>query len=252
MSSKEFTAKTFKWLYQVNWDADLLPVDVKVAVQLTRHFNEDDEDGRAFPGCKYVGDKIGVSEPTVIRSVRRLHKRGHLRVIWGAAGRHHSNQYWMVEKTSAAKPLPTSKKPSRVKVFEERKPTSVNGKPTSGANKTYTAVKENHKENYLGNQRARAAPHLGRKKVRPAEAVALVGNSRQPTSRRLKQPPSNGSAWSIPDLVKSALPSASSSRRLSGLQQSRSSKGLGVTQPSARPTSVPEMKRASRWVRFDG
>jgi hypothetical protein len=105
-----------------------------------------------------------VSEPTVTRSVRRLHKRGHLRVIWGAAGRHHSNQYWMVEKTGAAKPLPTSKKPSRVKVFEERKPTSVNGKPTSGANKTYTAVKENHKENYLGNQRARAAPHLGLKK----------------------------------------------------------------------------------------
>jgi hypothetical protein len=46
MSSKEFTAKVFKWLYQINCDADLLPVDVKVAVQLTWHFREADE-GRA-------------------------------------------------------------------------------------------------------------------------------------------------------------------------------------------------------------
>jgi hypothetical protein len=121
MSSKEFAAQTFKWLYQVNWDADLMPVDVKVAVQLTRHFNEDDG-GRAFPGYETIAEgckaddgreaytkSIGVSEHTVIRSVRRMSQRGHLRVEWGAPGRGRPNQYWMILK------------PARVQVSTSRK-----------------------------------------------------------------------------------------------------------------------------------
>jgi hypothetical protein len=167
MSSKEFTAKTFRWLYQVNWDADLLPVDVKVAVQLTCHFNEDDADGRAFPGCKHMGSKIGLSERTVDRSVRRLHKHGHLHVVWGAPGRGHSNQYWMVlkgEKTRTTKPVSTSQKTRTIKpVLKKENPHLGQRKPASGANKTRTAVTENHKENHRGNHTRARRPHLGSK-----------------------------------------------------------------------------------------
>jgi len=122
--STEFTAKTFRWLHQLNADADLLPVDMKVAVQLTRHFREKDQDGRAYPGCKTIGDAIGLSERTVDRSVRRMHARGHLRVVWGTPGRGHPNQYWMVEKIDEAEKTRTvmrvstsKKKPAQVRGF---------------------------------------------------------------------------------------------------------------------------------------
>ena len=86
MSSKAFTIRVFTWLHQVNHDLELLAVDVCVALQLVIHFNEDDSDGRAWPSCKTLGEAIGLSEATVIHSVRRLHARGHLRVIWGQPG----------------------------------------------------------------------------------------------------------------------------------------------------------------------
>jgi hypothetical protein len=110
MSSKEFTAQQFRWLHQVNSDAELETVDVCVALQLTWHFNEDDQDGRAYPSYKYIGNKIKVPRPTVIRSIERLHERGHLRVEWGSAGRGHPNQYWMVEKRSTDGPFNANKR----------------------------------------------------------------------------------------------------------------------------------------------
>jgi hypothetical protein len=78
MSSTEFAALTFRWLNQVNWDATSQPIDVRVAVQLACHFNEE-ADGCAWPSYKFIGGKINVSEPTVIRSVRRLHKQADCR-----------------------------------------------------------------------------------------------------------------------------------------------------------------------------
>ena len=110
MGSKEFTAQQFRWLHQINGDAELEAVDLKVALQLTRHFDEDDQDGRAFPSYKYIGDKIKVPRPTVIRSIQRLHEYGHLRVVWGSAGRGHPNQYWMIEKRSTDGPFTPNKR----------------------------------------------------------------------------------------------------------------------------------------------
>ena len=78
MSSKEFSRKTFEWLYQVIADPELPAACTKIAVRLTYHFNEEDG-GRAFPGYKCIADAIGVSERTVERSVQQMHARGHLR-----------------------------------------------------------------------------------------------------------------------------------------------------------------------------
>jgi Helix-turn-helix domain len=153
MSSKEFTALTFAWLHQVNQDAGLLPIDTKVCLQLTKHFNEKDEGGRAWPSYKTIGEAVGVSEQTVIRSVHRVHSRGHLRVVWGKAGRGHPNQYWMIVK------------PPPVEVSEDEK-TSIRDEKTSIRDeKTSIAVEENHLKNHYRNQEeretrayARAAP----------------------------------------------------------------------------------------------
>lgn len=117
MSSKKFTRATFTWLHQINGDAALSGNDVKVALRLTWHFNEDDDGGRAFPAYKTIAEEIGLSEHSVIRSVRRLHERGHLRVEWGQQGRGHPNQYWKIVK------------PASVQVSKAAKPASV--KPAS-------------------------------------------------------------------------------------------------------------------------
>ena len=164
MSSKEFTAKTFKWLYQVNWDANLLPVDVKVAVQLTWHFNEDDKDGRAYPSYKYIGGAIGLSEKTVRHSARRLHKHGHLRVVWGAPGRGQSNQYWMVlktEKTGTIQPVSTSQKTSTTKpVLEEERASRARKTGVWGRENGHSYAREPQKEP-PGEPHACAPPPLG-------------------------------------------------------------------------------------------
>jgi hypothetical protein len=106
MSSRAFAATKFSWIERVTRDHKILPIDVRVAVALLSYFSEKDQGGRAFPSCKFIGNQIGASEPTVIRAVHRLHAEGHLRVTWGQQGRGHPNNYWMQEK------------PPRVKVLE--------------------------------------------------------------------------------------------------------------------------------------
>jgi hypothetical protein len=135
MSSKAFTRQIFDWLHQVNTDDDLTPADVCVALQLTRHFNEDDDGGRAWPSCKFIGDEIGLSESTVINSVRRLHKHGHLRVVWGQRGRGHPNQYWMEIK------------PQRAKVLDDVKHQPVKVLTPQSARIKPQPAKENHLKN---------------------------------------------------------------------------------------------------------
>jgi hypothetical protein len=109
MGTKEFARQTFKWLYQVNADSGLSLSCIKVAVQLTAHFNESDQDGRAYPSGKYLGEAIALSERAVLRAVRRLHARGHLEIKWGAPGRGCPHQYWMRLKPALAPVLADQK-----------------------------------------------------------------------------------------------------------------------------------------------
>jgi hypothetical protein len=111
------TAMTFEWLHGVNEDPGLQPCDLKVALALTKHFNEDRDGGAAWPSYKTIADEIGMSEHSVIRSVRRLSARGHLRVEWGQQGRGHPNRYWM-----AAPGALNGAKPARVHVSGAVKP----------------------------------------------------------------------------------------------------------------------------------
>jgi hypothetical protein len=108
MSSKEFTAKIFRWLHQVNGDDKLPGSAIKVAVRLASDFNEK-LGGMAWPSCQTLSEDIGKSKATVIDMIRRLHARGHLQVEWGQQGKGHSNQYWLVEKGQPANLSATSK-----------------------------------------------------------------------------------------------------------------------------------------------
>ena len=117
-SSKAFNHQIFCWLHQINHDKRLLAIDLCVAVELTRYFDEKDQGGRAWPTCKTVSDAIGLHETTILRSVRRLEITGHLRAIWGRQGRGHSGQYWMIAKPAEPQVL----KPA---VRQQRKPAAV-------------------------------------------------------------------------------------------------------------------------------
>jgi hypothetical protein len=122
--SKAFTRQTFCWLRQINHDKRVGKVDLALAVELTRYFNEKDHGGRAWPGAKTLADAIGVHEVTVLRSGQRLQAAGHLHIVPGRQGCGHTHQYWMklepaseqVLKPAGAqvkKPAPQSKKPAR-------------------------------------------------------------------------------------------------------------------------------------------
>jgi len=128
MSTKQFTAKVFRWLHQVNADAKLPASAAKVAIRLSPDFNEE-KGGMAWSACKTMADDIGKSESTVISAVRALHARGHLQVEWGQQGRGHSNRYWMIEKGQQAD-LFDDQKPQPAKVLETEKTLAFEaGKP---------------------------------------------------------------------------------------------------------------------------
>jgi len=99
-------------------------------------FNED-HGGVAWPSAKTISDRIGPSERTVIRVLRNLEERGHLRIEWGKQGRGHSSRYWMILK------------PAPARVFKPAKPArTAAGKPASGVNKTGTAAPENYSKTH--------------------------------------------------------------------------------------------------------
>ena len=92
MSSKAFVKRQFAFLYGIKdgiAEGKLLPVDLMVGLQLTKHFNEGDQGGRAHPSLEFIAEAIGVGYATVDRSVRRMEKNGRLRIIWGSRGSGH-------------------------------------------------------------------------------------------------------------------------------------------------------------------
>src|SRR5262245_55175138 len=100
--SRQFTAQIFRWLNQVNADAELPASALKVCVELAGCFRESKKKGMAWPGLQSIADTIGKSKATVLTAIRILEQRGHLKVQYGHPGAGHSNHYWMVEKGQPA------------------------------------------------------------------------------------------------------------------------------------------------------
>lgn len=137
MSSTGFIAKIFRWLKQVNADPELPASAAKVAIRLSPDFNEG-LGGKAWSAFKTMGEDISLSERHVIRAIRALEARGHLRVQWGKQGRGHSSQYWMLEREPD---LFDDLKPAPAPVFQKNK-TGISGtrKPASGVRKPASVV----------------------------------------------------------------------------------------------------------------
>lgn len=106
--------------------------DLKVALELTRYFNEG-QGGGAYPSAKLIAQSVGLAESTVHCAVRRMEKAGALKVEWGKRGRGHPNRYWMRHnKTTAI-----------AGVLSEIKQRVGTDKTTAGDNKTTAAAGEN-------------------------------------------------------------------------------------------------------------
>jgi hypothetical protein len=170
--STEFTAQQFRWLRQINHDPELEPVDVCVALQLTQNFNEDDQDGRAFPSYQHISDKIKVPKPTVIRSIERLHERGHLRIEWGSAGRGRPNQYWMIEKRSTDGPISSEKRSTSGPIKSKKRSTAKNEKVHLDHGKG-PRVDLNLKENLKENRGSAPAPDFSDGSEEKAHAASV-------------------------------------------------------------------------------
>jgi len=124
MSSKKFAARVFKWLHQVNEDAELPKSTGKIAIYLSGRFNEK-EDGEAWPGFGTIADKCHLSKSVVVVGLRKMEERGHIRVEPGRPGRGHSTRYWMVEKGRQ-----TDLFEQREKVGIKGRKSTVKGRPT--------------------------------------------------------------------------------------------------------------------------
>lgn len=146
MSSKAFTKKVFDWLHQVNRDPRVPNAVTAVALELSSYFNEDDNDGRAWPSSKRIGDAMHLHETNVLRAIQRLAAAGHLHVVWGKQGKGYTNQYWM-----KLKPAPTQ-------VNAEPKPAPTQVLKPAPAQTKPAPAQENHSNNHLKRKRGGRTP----------------------------------------------------------------------------------------------
>jgi hypothetical protein len=172
MSTKQFTAKIFRWLHQVNADADLPLSAMKVAVRLCGDFNEE-QGGMAWPSCSTIAAAIGLSKGTVINVIRALQARGHLRIEWGKQGRGHSNQYWMIEKDSDQGDLFEREKGQPVDLSgEEKRSTSEARK---GQSTTRKGQSTNRKGQPVGQPMASANHSCGQNRLHDRSSIVGSG-----------------------------------------------------------------------------
>jgi hypothetical protein len=135
--TSQATCKHFQWLNQIKADRELLPSAFIIAFEIGQHFNRK-RGGAAWPSYLTIANAVGLDEATVVRLVRRLHQRGHIKIEPGKRGRGHPNRYFMVVQ-----------KPARAQVSQKIKPASEPLKPAP--------TQENLLEPLMGN--AKAFPH---------------------------------------------------------------------------------------------
>jgi hypothetical protein len=90
----------FAWLDQVLADKTLPDTDFKVAYVIGQHVNA--SLGVAWPSAMRIAEVASVDKATVLRSVDRLQKAGHIAVEPGKQGRGHANRYRLILKGAPA------------------------------------------------------------------------------------------------------------------------------------------------------
>jgi len=79
-----------RWLAKVARDPELAGADLKVAVLIWEHTNADW--GYAWPSLTYIAKQLSLDRSTVVRSVKKLVKRGW---IVRRRGQFRSNHYYL-------------------------------------------------------------------------------------------------------------------------------------------------------------
>ena len=95
----DFGDRVERWLAQTIHDRELSRNTVKVIIRLA--LNKEAQEGTpSWPSLQTMADDLGFTRRTVIKMVRALEARGHLRVRWETTDGHHgaSNHYWLVLK----------------------------------------------------------------------------------------------------------------------------------------------------------
>lgn len=163
------TRKLFVWLDQVRGDPELSPSAFKVAYEIGQHFNSR-HGGAAWPSSLTIATNIGVDKATVIRAVRHLRERGHLKVDPGHAGRGHASRYFMVLRKGPAVDLSEPEKLPPQKVHQRTFSGLIKGalEPRKGA-----PAHLNYLEPPMGD--AKASPIEGERERSRALAVIPAG-----------------------------------------------------------------------------
>ena len=172
--SPELMRQRFLWLDQVLIDPELPASAFKIAYRIGDGFNDVQHDGRAWESSKKIGIAIGMSEPTVIAMVRRLHARGHLRIDPGQQGRGHSNSYWLILKPQPAdvsdeiKPQPAERKPQPADMNQD----TNEGSPYGAAERESVAAPPPS-----GGPAPKGPPHRGRKDGTAGRSASPSGSA---------------------------------------------------------------------------
>jgi hypothetical protein len=87
--NNRFHFERHRWLAKVARDPELTGADLKVAVLIWEHTNADY--GYAWPSLDYIATQMSLDRSTVVRSVKKLVKRGW--IVRSRQRRPRSNQY---------------------------------------------------------------------------------------------------------------------------------------------------------------
>jgi hypothetical protein len=98
----DFGDRVERWLAQTIHDRELSRNTVKVIIRLA--LNKEAQEGRpSWPSLQTMADDLDFTRRTVIKMIRALEARGHLRVQWESTDGHGaSNHYWLVLKDQGA------------------------------------------------------------------------------------------------------------------------------------------------------
>lgn len=119
---KAVTSLKHTWLEQVAVDSGLPPLAMRAAVRIWSHWNAKTQTAR--PSYMRIAEDLAASEWGVIKAVKALIERGHLRIaVAGKQGSGHSNAYALVlkglEKPEAGDRVPEREKPQQAEGFQE-------------------------------------------------------------------------------------------------------------------------------------
>ena len=115
----QHTRKHFDWLNQVKADRALTASAFIVAFEIGQHFNRK-RGGAVWPSYLTIANAVRLDEATVVRMVRRLHERGHIKIEPGKRGRGHPNRYFMVVQKGTAAHLSAGEKPAPAQVLRKK------------------------------------------------------------------------------------------------------------------------------------